>query len=362
MYPNTIIFIDREDNIDIEHKYDTWKYDLCQDSRSHFFISIPDTWYVSDAYTNSGENTNPNASLATFKESNSSATEIEVIEEKLQREISPEHWLNFLIEKLERRILFSRVYEQQIGNILDCLVEDEEGKWVYRMFALKNEDRILLVEARGKRDDYIERNLSEVFFMAVANFTIINPSDWALSEPAKTYSRQIPGDFCLIYPKSWTLREIQGCNQSDIRHLELHNLVDDNAIGKVDFSVYKKDLEVDCYGILDLDLEGMKAHGVQIPKLDLKEIDIDAFKNSWGTKFYIEKGKDITTDVEVEITIGSNSDAWYVIKLLTPTRDNLPDIWSINQTAYEIVLKWLRTPHRIQKETQKKTTRENGQS
>lgn len=338
-----IIFTENLNKKDLRFRYCNWEYDLCHEVKSHFSISIPDTWYISEMFVDYEKYQNKSTSLVTFKKSKTSTAEIEVFEEVLTREISPEDWLMLLIQKLGRRVIERRVFNQQSGNILDCLVLSSEGENIYRMFALKNEDRILLIEARSETREYIDANLAEAFFVAVADFAVLHPSDWSLAEHAKTYSRQIPGDFCIIYPESWDLIEAEGYDPEKIRIIDLTNNVDGSEVGNITTLILEKKMAVDQYTALDLYVEGMESRGIKLPPMNLSEIAIDAFEKSWETKASVGSELDKSANAELNITIGSNSDAWFVIGLLTPARKYIPEIWAINKRAYEIWVGWLRT-------------------
>ncbi len=316
---------------------------LAEDAALHFQIVIPRTWRPVDVTPETPSEANPLPTIAFFRSIAEPRGEIEVQLLLLPREVAPGEWLESYLETVEQEILHRRDHQTPGGTVSDFLTRAEtpEGAVVSRWLAIKDLNRLFILQARTLEANYVEfPQFADAFFVAAASFTLMNPSDWELAEQLQTFSRAEPADFLIYVPESWTILQNDSSNTNALV-LDIKNIVDFKTLGFITFSVVKRSEETDAQSLAANYIADLRKNGVQIPELLLTPTESrGGLESCWDAIAEVSKDG---IELEVRILVGVNQDGWFLFGLLGSSRNLYSQMWLVNKRAFEILADRLKT-------------------
>lgn len=316
---------------------------LAEDKAQHFQIVIPRSWRPVDIAPETASESNPLPTVAFFRSVAEPRGEIEVQMLLLPREVAPGEWLEIYLETIEQEILHRRDLPTPGGTVSDFLTRAEmpEGTVVYRWLAIKDLNRLFILQARTLEANYIEfAPFADAFFVAVSSFTLMNPSDWELAEQLQTFSRAEPADFLIYVPDSWTLLQNDSSN-SNALVLDIKNIVDFKTLGFITFSVIKRSEEADAQSLTDKYIADLRKNGVQVSGMVLTATEsrgeLESCQQAIAEATRNEAG------MEIRVFVGANPDGWFLCGLFGVSREQDSQTWLVNKRAFEILVERLKT-------------------
>lgn len=317
----------------------------CDDKRNpdasfHFSIVLPKGWGPLDTPVAAPAPGGPLVSLGVYRNATLVTAELEVHACILAREVAPAHWLDIYLTRLGYTVLTRREIETEGGLVADVLTRNETGDEpvVTRWLAMKNYDRLFLLEGRALAPNYPSE--AEALFLGVTSVNLLNPIDWPLAERLRSLSRHLPGDFLLLYPESWTLTEDPG-NSERALQIKLTQRVEDTVVGTITFATVARSAEFDQHKLLERFVDDIRRGGatVEAPPL-LPGAPHPAVDKTWQTAAHAALGP---IDTELRVWIGERPEAWFFAGLYGPTRAADEESWAVNTRAFEVVLRYLKT-------------------
>jgi hypothetical protein len=336
-FPTQVPFSGKE----LAERYWRWSQTRCRESSCHVSILLPNRWRPVDVPCEPPTPEHPMTGLSLARSLDEPRGEIEVGAVLLEREVAPADWLTNFLEAGGHAIVHSRRTESRGGDVADILTRTEtpEGPVLSRWLAIKDHDRLFVLQARCLEGDYPP--LADDFLIAVSGFDLLHPGDWPLAERLRSFTRREPGDFCLFYPESWQLAEDDGSNEN-ARVFHINHAVEEAIVGKTTVAVVARDAEADPQKLADNYLGELERGGISVSRVPLAASGpVGGFEATWQSHMEAARGENA---IEVRITVGQRPDAWFLLALFGPARPTAPDVWAVNRRAYEILLDWFRTP------------------
>ena len=350
-----------------------WRCDhtLASDPQFHFSIVIPRTWRPVEQPAEVPSEDAYFTTLALFRDTSEGPMgEAEIYASQIDREMTGADWLQIFLDQREMEVLASRrIPAAQAGDRLDVLTRRVVGgeTIVSRWFVLKDGgDRrgvILFAEVRTTEANY--RRVADDFLVVVGHLALMNPSGWPFAERLRTFTRGRPGDFLIHYPYSWTLSEIRADeDRSGISVAHIDNEVDGAPVGRITFI---------CSGSAQGPQELLSAFTRSLTTRsmipDLGELveapPFGGLERGWmthgrGHQRVLPDGspgpldevpEDLSSDpnidpdpkFDIRVFIGKRESTWYLVGLAGVTRSKLPAAGAINDRAFEIVIKMMKT-------------------
>lgn len=331
---------------EVEQKFWRCAHTLSPDKSYHFNIVIPRDWRPVDAPSELPTQAKPLASVAFFRNQAEPRGEIEVSATLLPREIAPGDWLDLYLERAGQRVLSRREMKTSGGIVADVLTRADtpDGAVVSRWLAVKDLNRLFVLQARTVEQNYPV--FADVFFMGVAGFALMHPSEWELAERLSTFSRAVPGDFLIYYPESWQLVQDDSSNENALV-LEIKNQVgtenagEDATVGRVVVTIVKRAAESSAQRLADNFADDLRRNGIELNGTTLAPAPaVGGLQAMWQATPRATKN---SMPVDVRIVVGQQHDAWYLFGLYGPARETLPEAWMMNKRAFEIIVERLKT-------------------
>jgi hypothetical protein len=311
------------------------------DAAFHFDIALASDWRAVDVPADSPTRERPLATLAFFRTLSGARGEIEVDAALLPREIAPGDCLDMHLAACGEEVLHRRDVDGEGGRVSDVLSQRicSDGTIVSRWLAIKDGQHLFLLQARTAEDDY--GRFAEAFLVAFAAFRVKHRGNWPFAESLKTFTRRDPGDFLLLFPESWELTE-RSDDQRQTLTLTLFNRVGRETAGLMTFATVARALELAPQTLANRYVEELMRCGVPLGRLSLvPSAPLAGFEEMWQAAARAEGD---AGSAEVRLVVGKRPDAWFLIGLLGPTRSSAPGVWAVNNRAFDIVVRYLKTP------------------
>jgi hypothetical protein len=316
-----------------------WLHTRCPDPAFHFAVALPGNWRPVDLPAEPPTPDRPFVCLALFRSLLIPRAEIEVSAALLPRDVAPADWLDIYLENRSESVLRRREKDAAGGPVADILSRRRTGQGpiLSRWMAIKDGAHLFVLQARVQEGGYAQ--VAAAFFRAVAGFTLLHPGDWPLAEPLKTYSRDQPGDFLLCYLASWELEQAALNGNLLIAHLT--NPGGQGTAGKLTFTAVARAEESSAQSLADTYVESLMQAGLRADRLLLRPGPaVAAFEATWEAMGEANAGD---VGMEVRVTVGQASDAWYLFGLLGPSRRTCADVWAVNKQALGMARDYFRT-------------------
>lgn len=329
-----------------------------RDPADHYHVVLPRHWETSGEPPARATDDEPFTRHALHGSAGEATLEITTVH--LPREVAGADWLELALSSLGHEIVHRVRTPTPGGDAADLLTRSEQdgARYVSRWRTIKDGRadgaRLFCLEARAAETRY--RELAQDLYVAVHGFELLRPSAWPLAEDLRTYARATPGDFAVLYPRSWSASELHA--SGDAVALELHNDLGDVELGRI--SVLCSARGVDGRSLLDVYARSLVTHGVvpELPPLT----DAPAFggvDRAWMTAgvAFLRKGQDgrprgwaeLPADwrrdpglerepsQRVTVLVGHKGPTWYLLALVGVRPDVLPSMAMINDRAFSLV-------------------------
>ncbi len=314
-----------------------------------FSLLLPRGWAASSVKPELPGPARPVTSLAIFgTEGSMPACEAEVYASEIFREITAADWLEGFfaargIEVLERR----RVRTPQAGDRLDALTRRSSptGPILSRWFTLKDggddRGRLLIIEVRTHESFYPK--LAEDMLVVVGSFEMLHPSGWPFAERLRTFTSARPGDFLVYYPESWTAQEVTGPDDDECV-AELSHTVADAPVGQITLicTLHAENPQT----LVDRFARSLRRRGLDLQMPSVAEVPaLGGLEQAWeGRGNAVEDAASGgPPPFDVQVALGRQGRIWYLFALLGVTRAKLHSVAALNERAFEIVQRFLRT-------------------
>lgn len=289
---------------------------------------------------------------------------------RLDREVAAADFLSIWLTRLGFEVIASRrVPTPLAGDELEALtrIETESGTMLTRWRTLKHADHecgfVLIVEARALADHY--RDHEQTLATIVYGADLLERSPWVFAEKLRTYRRARPGDFAIMYPVSWQLKEVRAEDSTDgVLLTEILHAVDDVPFGRITVMCTGNDLSAE--GLRDIYLRGLASYAVigemkpLVERPAFGDLERSWETLGWGHARVDPKGALAPLDAlaadpmadpwvhpergyEIRVAIGRRERTWYLVALMGVSPFIEPMAAAINARAHDIVIQQMRT-------------------
>ncbi|MCY1061619.1 hypothetical protein [Nannocystis sp. SCPEA4] len=320
-----------------------WRCDdtRCPDASYRFSIVLPRSWAPLDTPVAPPAAGGGLVSLGVYRPGTLVTAEVEVHACLLAREVAPADWLELYLERLGAEVVARRDVDTEGGKVADILTRSAsaDGPLVTRWLAMKNYDRLFLLEGRALEPNY--PSAAEAIFTALTNVNLLHPIDWPLVERLRSFSRRHPGDFLVLYPESWQLVE-DPANSERALQVSLLQRAGDVVVGKLVFATVARDALSDPQALADRFAADLRAGDMEVGPLRLvPDAPRPGFAATWQALAPVGLGG---IAGESRVWIGERPDAWFFAGVLGPARAADPEAWAVNTRAHAILLQYLKVP------------------
>ena len=302
-----------------------------EDSSFNFRIGIPSGWGRVTARFDLKELAKSPQTLALYRSTTGSTAEIEVQVFPLQREVTAVDWLQQFAHGLGTKTLGLKVHAAP-DPIPDALLERSVGKdrFIFRIAALKNGDRIFIVWCRASSKDYPNR--AAQFASAVTSFTLTNPQTKRYAEPLTKTTFERPFPVTVQLPKSWTSRLL--ATDADLASMIYEWRVGEQVMGAIGVKLYPPSDEAptDFIKVFDDDMRAAKVT-VQPPIVDKPLKPHGARKAGLLRVYPGTRGK---IGVEARLFVLQFATGWAVLTLVSPDQEINNEVLMLNRRAFDV--------------------------
>ncbi|MBK7827187.1 hypothetical protein [Nannocystis sp.] len=314
----------------------------------HFALLLPPRWRPTAGATAPVEPSPPVWSLAQFHdETRASGPEAEVYASMVAREISAADWLEeFFAERSIEVLRRRRIDTPQAGDRLDALTRRPSpiGPIISRWFTLKDGGhdgaRILFVEARARESDYAR--VADDLLLIIGSCRLLQPSGWPFAERLRTASAASPGDFVIHYPQSWSERAVEPRPGEHV--VELLHEYRGEPVGQITV-VCTRDV-TGPEDLMERHIKTLMQRGLTVSRSPIRVMSpFGGLEAAWERREVASEGA-VGTDqppFDVHMSVGRRGDIWYLFALLGVSKARIRTLGGINERAYEIVQRLLRT-------------------
>jgi hypothetical protein len=311
----------------------------CGDASYHFTIVLPHEWRPLDTPVVAPTDAGTFVTLGIYRATADVTAEVEVHAVLLEREVAPAHWLELYLANAGAEILARRDIDTEGGLVADILARtvSPEGPLVTRWLAMKNYNRLFVLEGRALEPDYARE--AESIFIALTSVNLLRPIDWPLAERLKTFSRKEPGDFLIMFPESWELVEAPTNNERALQ-VTLKQWIGPDVVATIVFATVARAAESDPQKLADRYADDLRHGLVLLDALPLVPAD---------PRPGFEKTFQCTAPAtvrripgECRVWAGVRPDALFFVGLHTPSRAGQAEVWAVATRAFDIVLRYLK--------------------
>lgn len=310
----------------------------CSDEAYHFAVWLPREWQLVDDIPVQPPSREAPSLLASFRPTAGPEATLTITAVPLAREMAPADWLDLFLEAAGEVVVARRTIDMPGGAVADVLTRcaSEREAVISRWLVLKDYNRLFLLHAHCKEEQYRSHALG--FFMMLTSFRLLHPVGWPYAEDLRSFSRRLPGDFCLFYPASWTIQRDPATGE---QALEVHILNQGGEAVQGDMSVIvlPRAAESHPQRLVDLFVDHVRQKGERLSPVLLAPAEpVGGFLETWqGQACAAETG------MELRVTVGRRPEAWFLVALLGPARAAQGAVWAVNKRAYDLLLDLFHT-------------------
>ncbi|MGK9235483.1 hypothetical protein KXS07_27795 [Inquilinus limosus] len=303
-----------------------------------FSLLLPNDWLKYEPY----EPENPDAeglALLSRYGSRDRRAMLEILAQKLSRELSPADWLDVWLRRNGYTVLDRHAAYAAAGWNADVLATRQvNGRaFIYRISTFKNGDRLYLVFGYAPADAYT--GAEEAFVVAANSFRLRDGTDIPAAEPIRSVhlARVLPVSFA--FPESWaeSRDETAASNQDSVT---FKNRAGVRTIGLINVTVSPEAM----YASVDALRDGLVSATERTLKSDLPDIPMRPVTMSGTSLTDVRQGEvEVPREggaLSIRITIAKAGRSWVSFFLMGSKPE--PDVLlvdAINRRAYDIAVR-----------------------
>jgi hypothetical protein len=328
---------------DIPKLFGRLEYEQDPDSALHFAMFIPQSWGQVKGERHLVTHAHPFEVRGHVKSLTGPEAEVKVTIALIEEEISPSDWLSTYLEAQGEKVLHERHVAQEGGAIPDVLTvggaagQQHISRWlVLKDWAKTGGAHFFVVQARTPVANYTPE-MANIFFMAVSNFYITHPTNWAYAEQLRTLVRAVPAKVSTAFPLSWKQQE-NPLSDEHFYQVKLTKELGGRRIGLIDLMVLAKQTKA---GVQQLAEETREAY--QGEKMDFAPAvfaPVAAFGPFQEAYTALTPQRNVpagTAAQERAIVLARAGAYWVYLENVRYSREAAPLEWAISKRAFDIV-------------------------
>lgn len=324
-------------------KYPTTTIRAFGDAAYTASMAVPAGWKAIEGGAKAPVAGGPPVTLSTFRHpSGPAAGELELQVARLPQEITADDWLRIAIKQLGFQTVQSRVRIGPTGPVADFLVRGQAagGPVVFRLFALKDADRLFLLTGRASAAAYA--GVAEAFAAAIVTLRP-TPSGQIYAEPLLSHTVGAPGRPTFNYFGSWKLQTPKGdiapgISGAMFKHFAGAGAGKDDLQGLLTVKVVQKAENPDLApeDLLAFMRKDLVDAGIALDN-EIGTVDFSTQALPLAGKATRAEGTRGKSPVEFRGVVLQDASAWYTLSLLGPAQTANPAAWAVNRRALEVM-------------------------
>ncbi len=325
---------------DIENNFVNKINELTPGSTYHFSLVISKSWQKEDIPQRIPTMDDPAAVIGLYRKAASSA-EILITAYLTPREVHPTDYVKIILSANHSTVLKKREFPSDYGVVGDYLCETEaEGtKSITRTVGIKDGNRIFVISCSVDSGKYNKETADE-FFIAVATFKLLHPSQDRYAEKMKTYyfgePKPVPIQFS--FPASW-LSETDPTPPPRGNAVFFLNKNKDKTLGHISFCSVPPNAFPTAQDFFKFYCSRLKQNGLGITEKLLKKEPSSAYEQAYTV---FTSGKMHGAACEISCVVIIEKGAMVLVALVSPSEKTDMGAWAINRRAFNILLETLK--------------------
>jgi len=277
--------------------------------------------------------------------------EVQVVYEHVNYEMNASDWLLKKISLMGETILENRIVQgESTGKYLDVLTWKETSggeEMISRFTVLKDYDveksgaNLFCIKASCVAAAYEQLSLG--MLQTVANFDLLNKSDWQMAESIFPFSYEFVEPLSFYIPDSWEVKYDEGNTTSYAHFIFLHNTVTHGNKGLISAWFYERDTAINLDIVLRRAAGIYAKHSHELPTLALQDCLNPAVEQSWNTQGEI-RYDDADGSAFLTVCLVRTAKGWYHFEMMGPGPNFENDYWEINKRCMEMIIESLNNP------------------
>lgn len=314
-----------------------WRYKCCPKPDVHFQIAIASDW--SPVQVSQLPPTRRSVSdLAHFQSQSCPGAHIGITAIKLVREMGSADWLDLYLKASGQTIVRQRTQVNLGDRSTEALTHEtgsRDTSIIGRYKTVKDGCHLFLIHAKCSMAHY--DHLASEWDEAFASFRLLNPCGLPFAENLQRISRNGPTDYCFYFPQSWQAIELNTPEQG-IGAIQLTNVVDDLAVGRVQVIAFARDKHASRHSLLERFRVGFGRRDGKawMPQWTTSQIS-ERFKSIWQCESLLANENSAIENQQRRFFLAETANSWFVV--IGNWEDNAcrSGLRAINRRAFEIV-------------------------